>query len=122
MALSNAEKSVRPEELFTPTNIDASDFILNANANGGRYTAAEKITAGYAQVEVPVTARLQLIGGARVEQWHLDLDALTTQGALSESRRRNTDILPAAGADLPPDARPESSALGHPDALPARVP
>ena len=80
MALSNAEKSVRPEELFTPTNIDESDFILNANANGGRYTAAEKITAGYAQVEVPVTARLQLIGGARVEQWHLDLDALTTQG------------------------------------------
>ena len=95
VVLTNAEKSVKPEDLFTTTNIDDSDFILNANANGGRYTAAEKITAGYAQVEVPVTGRLQLIGGARVEEWHLDVDALTTQGAPSESRRRNTDILPA---------------------------
>ena len=36
--------------------------------------------------------------------------------------RRNTDILPVAGAELPPDARPEPAALGDPDAVPARVP
>jgi TonB-dependent receptor len=97
VVLTNAEKSVAPEQIFTPQNVAAGDFVLNANANGGRYTAAEKITAGYAQVEVPLGDRLQVIAGARVETWHLDVDAVKTQGDLAEARRRNTDVLPALG-------------------------
>jgi len=95
VALNNTERSAAPEEIFSPANIAASDFILNANANGGRYTAAERISAGYGQVEVPVGGRLSVIAGARVESWHLDLDAVKTQGDLAQERRRNTDVLPA---------------------------
>jgi len=95
LALDDAARTAPPEEIFTEANVVAGDFLLNANANGGRYTAAERITAGYAQIEVPVGRRLQVIGGARVEQWRLDVDTRTTQGQVAPARPRNTDVLPA---------------------------
>jgi TonB dependent receptor/Carboxypeptidase regulatory-like domain/TonB-dependent Receptor Plug Domain len=95
LTLDDAERTRPPEEIFTPTNIAAGDFFLNANANGGRYTAAEKITAGYGQLELPLGQRLQLIGGARVENWRLDVDTRTTQGSVIPARPRKTDVLPA---------------------------
>jgi TonB-dependent receptor len=95
LTLDNAERSLPPEQIFTSGNAEAGDFLLNANANGGRYTAAERIGAGYVQAEVPLTGRLELIGGARIEAWHLDVDTRTTQGLVAPARRRNTDVLPA---------------------------
>jgi TonB-dependent receptor len=95
LTLTDAQRSTAPEAIFTETNAAAGDFLLNANANGGRYTAAEKITAGYGQIEIPIGQRLQLIGGARVENWRLDVDTRTTQGAIAPAKPRKTDVLPA---------------------------
>ena len=95
LLLGDSARAVPPEEVFSDANVEAGSFLLNANANGGRYTAAERITAGYAQVEVPISERLLLIGGARVEDWKLDVDTRTTQGEVVPARPRNTDILPA---------------------------
>lgn len=95
LVLSDAQRSVSPEEIFTQANANAGSFFLNPNANGGLYTAAEKIAAGYGQIEVPVGPRLQVIGGVRVERWQLDLDARNTQGEVRQSRPRKTDALPA---------------------------
>ncbi|HKT59685.1 MAG TPA: TonB-dependent receptor [Gemmatimonadales bacterium] len=94
-ALDDAARTAPPETIFTEANIAAGNFILNANANGGRYTAAERITAGYAQLELPVSRRLEVIAGARVERWRLDVDTRTTQGQIAPARPRNTDVLPA---------------------------
>ena len=93
--LGDSARSAPPEEVFSEPNVDAGSFLLNANANGGRYTAAERITAGYAQVEVPISRRLELIGGARIEDWKLDVETRTTQGEVVPARPRNTDVLPA---------------------------
>jgi hypothetical protein len=95
LTLNQAQLTATPEEIFTETNAESGAFLLNANANGGRYTAAEKITAGYGQFEVPLGLRLQLIAGARVENWHLDVDTRTTQGSIVPARPRKTDVLPA---------------------------
>jgi TonB-dependent receptor len=93
--LGDAERQQAPEAIFTPANISASSFLLNANANAGRYTAADRITAGYLQVEWPLSRRLQVIGGARVENWHLDVDTRTVQGTTVSATPRKTDVLPS---------------------------
>jgi outer membrane receptor for ferrienterochelin and colicin len=93
--LDDAQRSVAPEEIFTDANAESGDFTLHANANGGRYTAAEKIAAGYAQIELPLGDRLQLIGGARVEHWKVDVQSVTTIGEVVPANPQNTDILPA---------------------------
>jgi len=93
--LDDAQRSVAPEEIFTDANAESGDFTLHANANGGRYTAAEKIAAGYAQIELPLGDRLQLIGGARVEHWKVDVQSVTTVGEVVPANPQNTDILPA---------------------------
>ena len=74
-----------PEQIFSQANIDASSFFMQANANGGRYNASEDIYAGYVQVEFPLTRRLQLVGGARLEAWNLDVASVTTSGAVVDA-------------------------------------
>jgi outer membrane receptor for ferrienterochelin and colicin len=98
--LDDAQRSVAPEEIFTDANAESGDFTLHANANGGRYTAAEKIAAGYAQIELPLGDRLQLIGGARLEHWKVDVQSVTTIGEVVPANPQNTDILPALALTL----------------------
>ncbi len=93
--LTDAERQVAPEGVFTAANIAASSFLLNANANAGRYTASDRISAGYVQLEWPLSSRLQLIGGARLERWHLDVDTRTVQGTTISAQPRQTDVLPS---------------------------
>ena len=45
--------------------------------------------------------RLQLIGGARLEQWHLNVASWTTQGRRLRRTRDNTDILPSLALNYP---------------------
>lgn len=95
LGLNEAQRTAPPEAIFTADHIAAGDFLLNANANGGRYTADERIGAGFAQAEVPLGRRLQVVAGARVEQWHLDVHTRTTAGLVVPARPRQTDVLPA---------------------------
>ncbi|MEO6058153.1 MAG: TonB-dependent receptor [Gemmatimonadales bacterium] len=93
--LTDAERQDAPESIFTAANANASSFLLNANANAGRYTASDRIAAGYLQLEWPLTPRLQVIGGARVEGWRLDVDTRTVQGGTVSATPRQTDVLPS---------------------------
>jgi outer membrane receptor protein involved in Fe transport len=95
IGLSDPERSVAPEQIFTDQNANAGEFLLTANANGGRYTADEKIGAGFVQAQVPLTSRFELIGGARVENWRVDVNTVTTVGEVVPANPRNTDVLPA---------------------------
>ena len=124
VALSNAEKSVRPEELFTPTNIDderSSCSTPTPTADGT--PPRRRSRAGYAQVEVPVTAP------AAADR--------RRPGRGLASRCRRADDAGALPVRIPPPQhrhparvaltyrltrRSEPSALRHPDPLPARVP
>jgi TonB-dependent receptor len=93
--LTDAQRQIGPEAVFSSANVSTGSFLLNANANAGRYTASDRIAAGYLQAQWPLTPRLQLIGGARVEEWHLDVDTRTVQGTIVSATPRATDVLPS---------------------------
>ena len=95
--LTEADREVVPEQIFAGPYAQDSRLSLFVNANGGRYDARDRLTAGYGMAEVPVDARLKLIAGARVEHWTLDLNTLSPQGLASSTARNDTDILPSLG-------------------------
>jgi hypothetical protein len=90
-ALSEQERSAPPEEVFAR----ATELWIIPDAQVGYYTAAEHVSAGYAQFEFPLGERVRVVGGARLEQWRLDLISGTVfSGLLDTTLRRNSDILP----------------------------
>jgi hypothetical protein len=93
--LSAADRALPAEQIFAGPFAEDSRFNLFINPFGGQYKAKDRLSAGYAQVEMPLSSRLRLIGGARLEHWELDLNTLDQQGVSSEVFRNNTDLLPA---------------------------
>jgi TonB-dependent receptor len=51
--------------------------------------------SGYAMVELGLTGRLRLIGGARVEDSHVEVNAISTLGQGTSSVKQYTDVLPS---------------------------
>jgi TonB-dependent receptor len=99
--LSPAERNASPEDIFDGRYALAGRLFLQANANAGRYSADEKITAAFGQVEIPFARRFRLIGGARVERWNLDITTLDPFGTVtSVPAKRKTDILPAVALNV----------------------
>jgi outer membrane receptor protein involved in Fe transport len=95
--LSQSDLAAEPEAIFDGGHAQNGRLTLNANANAGRYDALDQILAGFAQAEIPLSDRLQLVGGARVENWRLDVDTRTVTGQIAEAQPRTTDVLPALG-------------------------
>jgi hypothetical protein len=95
VGLTDAQRTAAPEEVFGAGNVERSAFTLFANANAGRYTADEKIGAGYLMLDVPLTRRLQVVGGARLESWRLDVISVSPFGQRTPARPRKTDLLPS---------------------------
>ena len=93
--LTAEERAAPAEVIFDGTYAEQGRLFLFVNANGGHYTAAENLVAGYLQAELPITSRLQLLGGARVESSRIDVESETIDRGLVNSRLDNTDILPA---------------------------
>ncbi|HEX2217944.1 MAG TPA: TonB-dependent receptor [Gemmatimonadales bacterium] len=93
--LSPADRQVAPEQIFAGPYAQDSRLALFVNANGGRYDARDRLAAGYGQLELQLTDRVRLIGGARVEHWELELNTLSPQGAETATERENTDLLPS---------------------------
>lgn len=95
--ISEEERALAPEEIFGGrfTTPDSSRLDVRALGQGGYYEARDRLAAGYAMTDVAVTERLHLIGGARVEQSEVRVDAVSTLGDASRSDRRFTDVLPS---------------------------
>ncbi len=93
--LSDAERSQPAETIFNGAYASAGRLLLFIDANGGRYTATDRLAAGYGQIELALGERLRLIGGARVEDARLSVQSVTAQGDSASPRLHNTDLLPA---------------------------
>ena len=93
--LSDTERSQPAETIFNGAYAAAGRLLLFLDASGGRYTATDRLAAGYAQLEWPLGDRMRLIGGARVEGASLRVQSLTTQGDSASPRLHNVDFLPA---------------------------
>lgn len=96
LSLTDEQLAATPEEIFSRTH----DLGLVANANGGRYTAADRLWAGYAQVELPVGRRVRVIAGARVEGSEVAVETRVTDGTVSRADPVTTDVLPSLSATV----------------------
>src|SRR6185312_8031675 len=69
--------------------------------NAGRYIATDALGAGYAQASYALSQRVTLIGGARLEQSHIDVTTLRPNGTPAPpAQLRNTDVLPSLALNL----------------------
>lgn len=94
--LSVAERSVPASQLFDGGYAEAGRLTLFVNQVGGRYTARDRLAAGYAMLDLPLGSRTHVIGGARLERWGLDLTSFDrTLSQDSTVTRRNIDLLPS---------------------------
>jgi outer membrane receptor protein involved in Fe transport len=95
--LTAAQRSGTPDQIFygAYTDPDSNRIVLEPNSAGGTYDALDQVGSGYGMAEIPIGSRIRIIGGARVEEWHLDMHVQPTSLGLLRLKRRNTDVLPS---------------------------
>ena len=99
ISLTESERRVPAEDIFSGFYASEGRLRLNANASG-RYTADDRLVAGYIQADVPVTSRIRVLGGARVERSEIEVNTVLFEGireTIVPSRLADTDVLPALG-------------------------
>ncbi|MEO6528168.1 MAG: TonB-dependent receptor [Gemmatimonadaceae bacterium] len=101
-ALSEQQRAMTPDQLFDGalTAGDADILSVRSLAQGGSYSASDRLAAGYAMTELPIGSRLSLITGARVEKSDVEVDATNTLGEPSVAKRSFSDVLPAATLNI----------------------
>jgi len=86
-----------PEQIFDGRFTKSTDsvFTIAPLAQGGSYTARDRLAAGYIMTEIGLTTRLRLIGGARYENDQLTLNAASTLDEPVTVKKNWSDILPS---------------------------
>jgi hypothetical protein len=99
-SLTQAERAASPEQIFDGSYAEQGRLTLQINALGGRYQAEDRLLAEYAMLDFPLSSRLRLVGGARIE--HNQIEVRTTQVGRPDTVTilRNTDVLPALALNL----------------------
>jgi hypothetical protein len=102
LGLSAADRVGTPEQLFDGpyTQGSAERLTLEPNNSGGRYSARDRVSAGYALAEIPVGSRIRIVGGARFERWHLDMDAEPVSSGVVKIARTDDDVLPSLAVNV----------------------
>ncbi|MGQ0816378.1 MAG: TonB-dependent receptor domain-containing protein, partial [Gemmatimonadota bacterium] len=100
--LEITNRRLAPEEIFDGrfSQPDQSYFQVNPMAQGGSYTAADRLFAGYAMIEVGLTDRIRAITGARVERSQVEVVAVPTLGEPVRSTPAFTDVLPSMALNV----------------------
>ena len=95
--ISNDVRALPAELLFDGrlTQGSASVLDIGAISQGGAYTAADRLSAGFAMFDLPVRSSIHVIGGARYEQDRLQVNAASTLGSPIVTRKNWTDVLPS---------------------------
>ena len=103
-AMADSVRALPPEELFGGRFTAPDSAVLNIRslAQGGSYTADDAIFAGFVMVQVPLTASIELITGARLEHSDARVRALSTINEFTLAKRVFTDVLPSVGLTYRP--------------------
>jgi len=99
---SNAIRELSPEQLFDGrfTTATSKVFTISPLSQGGAYSARDHLSAGYLMMELGLSDRVRLIGGARVEHDQLDVHAASTLGSPVSTRKLWDDVLPSLAMNL----------------------
>ncbi|HVZ48902.1 MAG TPA: TonB-dependent receptor [Gemmatimonadaceae bacterium] len=98
----NDVRELAPEQIFDGRFTAPGQSVLDIGpiAEGGSYTADDRLAAGYAMAEVALTGRLRLVGGARYESDHLVVHAASTLGAPVTTDKQWNDVLPSLALNV----------------------
>jgi TonB-dependent receptor len=100
--LSAEQRQAAPEQIFDGRYATDTSGVFNLQqvSAGGSYEARDDVAAGFAMAEYPVSDRVRVIGGARVE--HASIRVLTQQtaGADTTAALVNTDVLPSLAVNV----------------------
>lgn len=93
-----------PEQIFDGRFAGPSDsvFTMESVARAGSYTAKDRVMAGYAMLELALSDKIRVIGGARVEAGDLEVTTELADGQLVPSSVKKTDVLPSLALNLRP--------------------
>ena len=88
-----------PDQAFDPDNAGTGMAMFEATLPSDGYTAIRTVAAGYAMADVRPTAKLRLLGGARLERSSLDFGMASKidlmAPATPRTTRSDTDVLPS---------------------------
>jgi outer membrane receptor protein involved in Fe transport len=100
--LTEAQRELPLEQIFDGRFIQPGDTIFDIGplSQGGSYVARDRLSAGFLMAEVPLGARLRLVGGARYESDRLEVDAASTLGTPVSTTKLWNDWLPSLAATL----------------------
>lgn len=98
--ISNSIRELSPEEIFDGRFASANIFDIAPLAQGGSYTARDHLGAGFAMAELALSDRFRLIGGARYEADHLEVDAFSTLGSPVLTHKVWNDLLPSLALNI----------------------
>ena len=79
-----------------------SIFSMESVARAGSYAAKDRVLAGYAMLELALTANIRVVGGARVEAGDLEVATELADGLLVPSSLKKTDVLPSLALNVQP--------------------
>jgi outer membrane receptor protein involved in Fe transport len=101
----NATNEVRElpmEQIFDGrfSQPNSSFFTFGPLSQGGSYVARDRLAAGFVMAEVPVGARLRVVGGARYESDRLEVDAFSTLGSPVLTSKLWNDFLPSLALNV----------------------
>ena len=98
--IPNSVRELSPEEIFDGRFFSSNIFDIAPLAQGGSYTARDHLGAGFAMTEIALSSRFRLIGGARYETNHLEVDAFSTLGTPVFTKKVWNDVLPSLALNI----------------------
>ncbi len=100
--LPSADRRLAPEEIFDGRHTESGDNAMRVTPlfQGGSYTAADRLAAGYGMFDLALASRVRLIAGARFESSKLELEAQPTLGDAIRKDTTYNDVLPAVSVNL----------------------
>lgn len=100
--ISNADRELPLEQIFDGrfTMPTSRVFTFGPLSQGGSYTARDELTAGFLMAEVPLSAAVRLVGGARHESDNLQVHAVSTLGSPVSSSKLWNDLLPSLALNV----------------------
>ncbi|HEX2208209.1 MAG TPA: TonB-dependent receptor, partial [Longimicrobium sp.] len=102
LGLPEEATELSPAEIFDGrfTGDDDRYFLVVPLGVGGSYAAEDRLVAGYGMMELGLTDRVRVIGGARVERSEVTVTSDPTFGEVNVANPTYTDVLPALAVNV----------------------